>query len=606
MIAAVAVLPVVLVTLLVGVRGVAALRTTSDFLVASRRISPVLNSAAVSGEYLSAASFLGVAGLVVKDGIGSLWYTVGFTAGYLAMLSLVAAPMRRSGALTVPGFAEARLASPALRKLTAVTVLVIGVLYLIPQFRTAGLVLSVVSGSPYWVGVVIAAAAVSATLALGGMRAATYVQAFQFVLKLVLLVVPALWLLLTVGPTVRSEAVHPVEFTHFPADTAVTFEVDVTLRLTEPTPVRAADGVLHVYPPGELSMGSGERVVFPAGAPVPHAGGGRLPGAPGWERPLLDLSDDGHPLLGTLAVLAATVLGTMGLPHVIMRFHTSPDGRAARRTAAITIGLLSVFYLVPGVYGTLGKVLVPQLYLSGATDTAVVALPSQVDSGWAGTTFTALLTAGAFAAFLATSLGLLLVVSGATAHDLMGGGLRTLRTSVLVTAAVVVLLALPTARIDADVLVTWAFTVAAATFCPLLVLGIWWARLTAPGAIAGVVTGLVTVSVSILLTLSRPDLPGWVAVLVARPAPWTVPLAFATMVLVSRRGRPPSWSRAALLRLHLGERAPATPDRSPARSSAAACSSRPATGRFRWPAGRSSRPPRDAAAPGTARRKALP
>ena len=109
---ALAVVPVLLATLLIGARGVAAMRTTSDFLVASRRISPTLNAAAVSGEYLSAASFLGIAGLVVKGGVGALWYPVGFTAGYLLMLTLVAAPMRRTGALTVPDFAEARLGSP--------------------------------------------------------------------------------------------------------------------------------------------------------------------------------------------------------------------------------------------------------------------------------------------------------------------------------------------------------------------------------------------------------------------------------------------------------------------------------------------------------------
>ena len=108
-----AIVPVLLVTLLIGARGVAAMRTTSDFLVASRRISPTVNAAAVSGEYLSAASFLGIAGLVVKDGVGALWYAVGFAAGYVAMLALVAAPMRRTGALTVPDFAEARLGSPA-------------------------------------------------------------------------------------------------------------------------------------------------------------------------------------------------------------------------------------------------------------------------------------------------------------------------------------------------------------------------------------------------------------------------------------------------------------------------------------------------------------
>jgi Na+(H+)/acetate symporter ActP len=552
-IAALAVTPVVLVTLLIGLRGVAAMRTTSDFLVASRRVSPLLNSAAVSGEYLSAASFLGVAGLVVKDGVGALWYPVGFTAGYIAMLALVAAPMRRSGALTVPDFAEARLASPTLRRLAAIAVLMIGGLYLVPQFRTAGLVLSVVSGTDYWVGVVIAGAAVSATLALGGMRAATYVQAFQFCLKLVLFIIPAIWLLLRVGPEVRHEALYPVEFTHFSHETPVTFRVAVALDVREATPVRTPDGATEVLPAGEFQVEPGRTLIFPAGAAVPGVQGRNAPGGPGWERPLLDLQNAGHPLLGTWAVLLATMLGTMGLPHVLMRFHTSPNGRAARRTAALTVLLLSAFYLFPGIYGVLGRVLVPQLYLSGATDTAVVALPSQVDSGVWGDAFTAVLTAGAFAAFLATSLGLLLVVSGAISHDLVPGGLSQLRVTVVAAAAVIVLLALPAARLDAGTLVTWGFTVAASTFSPLLVLGIWWSRLTATGAIAGVAVGLLATAGAIAATLFGPPVSGWAAILVAQPAPWSVPLAFGTMVVVSLFGRPPAWSTAAMLRLHLRE-----------------------------------------------------
>jgi len=546
-----AVAPVVLITLLIGLRGVAAMRTTSDFLVASRRVSPLLNSAAVSGEYLSAASFLGVAGLVVKDGIGSLWYPVGFTAGYIAMLVLVAAPMRRSGALTVPDFAEARLASPALRRVTAVVILVIGGLYLVPQFRTAGLVLSAVSNTPYWVGVVIAGAGVAITLALGGMRAATYVQAFQFVLKLVLFIVPAIWLLIQVTPQTRHDAVHPVEFTHFTHDTEVDFRVGTTLNFAEPTKVSIGDTERTVT--GRWDIPQSSTVTFPKGASVPEVDGEARPGGAGWARPLLDLDNAGHPLLGTWALVVALALGTMGLPHVIMRFHTSPDGRAARRTAAFTVGLLSIFYLFPGIYGVLGRVLVPQLYLSGDTDTAVVALPAQVDDGWPGSTFTALLTGGAFAAFLATSLGLLLVVSGAISYDLLPGGLRRLRFTVVAAAAVVVLLALQAIRLDAGVLVTWGFTVAASTFCPLLVLGIWWSRLTVAGAMSGVLVGLFTSSGAIAGTLLGLPVSGALAILVAQPAPWSVPLAFATMIVVSLRGRPPSWARTAMLRLHLNE-----------------------------------------------------
>ncbi|MFD4254490.1 cation acetate symporter [Amycolatopsis thermoflava] len=551
-----AVAPVVLVTLFIGLRGVAAMRTTSDFLVASRRVTPLLNSAAVSGEYLSAASFLGVAGLVVKDGVGALWYPVGFTAGYIAMLVLVAAPMRRSGALTVPDFAEARLASPALRRLAAVVVLVIGALYLVPQFRTSGLVLSVVSGTPYWVGVVLAGAAVATTLALGGMRAATYVQAFQFVLKVVLFAVPALWLAITAGAAARDEALHPAEFTQLRQDTRVVFRVDVTLEATQPIQAREPDGTPVTLTSGPHTFVAGEELVFLAGQPVPRLPGTAPPGSAGWERPLLNLDNEGHPLLGTLAVLVAIVLGTMGLPHVIMRFHTSPDGRAARRTAALTVALLSAFYVFPGVYGVLGRVLVPHLYLSGATDTAVVALPMQVDTGWAGTLFTGLLTAGAFAAFLATSLGLLLAVSGAIAHDLAPGGLARLRGTVVAAAAAVVLLALFAVHLDAGVLVTWGFTVAASTFCPLLVLGIWWSRLTARGAIAGVLTGLLASSGAILATLAGADVHGVLAILLAQPAPWSVPLAFGTMVVVSLRGRPPAWAITAMLRLHLDENPP--------------------------------------------------
>jgi cation/acetate symporter len=549
---ALAVVPVVLATLLIGARGVAALRSTSDFLVASRRVSPTLNAAAVSGEYLSAASFLGTAGLVVKNGVGALWYPVGFTAGYLLMLVLVAAPMRRTGALTVPDFAEARLGSPGLRRFSAVVVLVIAGLYLVPQFTAAGLVLTLVSGTPHWVGIVVAGAVVSVTLALGGMRAATYVQAFQFVLKLLLFIVPAIWLVVAAGADTRAEALRPAEYAAFPRPTEVTFRLDTRLQVREPVTVLAG-GVPVRLEPGEHVAPGDATWVFPEGAAVPEIAGAALPGSDIWQRPLLD-GGNGHPLLATWSVLVATALGTMGLPHVIVRFHTSPDGRAARRTAAITVGLLGSFYVFTVVYGLLGGVLLPELYLSGATDTAVVALPSRVDGGTTGAVFTALLTAGAFAAFLATSLGLLLALAGALAHDLLPGSLRRLRLTALLAAGVIVLLALPAGRIDVGAVVTSAFAVAASTFCPMLVLGIWWRGLTARGAFVGMAVGLASsAGVMALGLVTRPG-PGLVALLLGQPALCSVPLAFLTMVAVSRRDRPPPGAEAAMLRLHLDER----------------------------------------------------
>ena len=191
-----AVLTVTVLTLAIGAYGIRMSRTTSDFLVAARAVSPGWNAAAISGEYLSAASFLGVAGLILKDGADVLWYPVGFAAGYLALLLFVAAPLRRSGAFTLPDFCELRLHSVGLRRLATVFVVFIGWLYMLPQLQGAGLTLRTVAGGPYELGALLVGVVVTANVALGGMRSITFVQAFQYWLKLTALAVPVVFLLM--------------------------------------------------------------------------------------------------------------------------------------------------------------------------------------------------------------------------------------------------------------------------------------------------------------------------------------------------------------------------------------------------------------------------
>ena len=145
-----AVVVVSVATAVIGAFGLRISRTTSDFYVASRSVGPTLNASAIGGEYLSAASFLGVAGLVLAYGADMLWYPVGFVAGYLVLLMVVAAPLRRSGAYTVPDFAEVRLASKAVRRLASALVVAIGWLYLVPQLQGAGLTLRATTGAPAW------------------------------------------------------------------------------------------------------------------------------------------------------------------------------------------------------------------------------------------------------------------------------------------------------------------------------------------------------------------------------------------------------------------------------------------------------------------------
>ena len=191
----VAVVLVSIATLVIGTWGLRISRTTSDFFVASRTVRPRLNASAIGGEYLSAASFLGVAGLLLTFGAEMLWYPIGWTAGYLVLLVLVAAPLRRSGAYTLPDFAEARLGSRGVRKLCSVLVVAIGWLYLLPQFQGAGVTLRSTIGAPPWAGSLVVAIVVLASVSPGGMRSITFVQAFQYWLKLTALLVPAFVLL---------------------------------------------------------------------------------------------------------------------------------------------------------------------------------------------------------------------------------------------------------------------------------------------------------------------------------------------------------------------------------------------------------------------------
>src|SRR5690348_14013287 len=170
----VALVVVSLATLAIGAYGLRFSRTTSDFYVASRSVRPRLNASAIGGEYLSAASFLGVAGLVLAFGTDMLWYPVGWTAGYLVLLVLVAAPLRRSGAYTLPDFAEARLESRQVRRLSSLLVVGIGWLYLMPQFQGAGLSLGTVAGTDPWVGGVVVGSVVLVNVFFGGMRSITF------------------------------------------------------------------------------------------------------------------------------------------------------------------------------------------------------------------------------------------------------------------------------------------------------------------------------------------------------------------------------------------------------------------------------------------------
>lgn len=557
------------VTFALGVWGSAGARTTSDFLVARRIVGVERNAAAISGEYLSAASFLGVAGLVLKDGVEALWYPIGFTAGYLALMLFVAAPLRRSGAYTLPDFAKARLDSSRLRLLATVLVVLIGWLYLVPQLQAAGVTMSTVTGLPYSGAIVAVAIIVLTGVLSGGMRAVTLVQAFQYWAKLFAITVPAFVLFVVFlgddSPHRRGldDAVPPV----FERATTVRVSADVRIRVTEPVWLRVSgsgdvvgDGAddrsgrpSSVYlGRGTYSVEQGARLRFPAGSAVPAV----LDAEPDNLSWLLPQDDGALGLFETYSLIMAAFLGTMGLPHVLVRFYTNPTGHAARRTTLFVLGLLGTFYLFPPLLGLLSRFYVPQLLVTGRTDAAVLLLPGAMLDGWAGGLLGAVTAAGAFAAFLATSSGLVMSVAGVLFTDLVPGRLRNFRLIAVVSAIVPALLALGGSGRDISQSVGLAFALAASTFFPLLVLGIWWRGLTAVGAACGLLVGGALVLAAVLAGTFVGDTGTvWSSVL-QQPAAVTVPVAFLVTVLVSRatRHRVPSVAGRAMLRMH-------TPDR---------------------------------------------
>ncbi len=494
----VAVTLVTIATLAIGTWGLRFSRTTSDFFVASRTVRPRLNASAIGGEYLSAASFLGVAGLVLTFGADMLWYPVGWTAGYLVLMVLVAAPLRRSGAYTLPDFAEARLGSTGVRRLSSLLVVVIGWLYLLPQFQGAGVTLEAAIGAPDWLGPTVVARVVLAGVTSGGMRSITFVQAFQYWLKLTALLIPAMVLLV---------------------------------------------------------------VWFGDGAPNPADAASPGSGADVWSLPLAE--GGGQGLYITYSLIIATFLGTMGLPHVVVRFYTNPDGRAARRTTLVVLVLLGAFYLLPPIYGALGRIYASDLVAAGGSDVLVLELPQLMVPGLLGDLLAGLVTAGAFAAFLSTSSGLTIAVAGVLSQDVTGrrwgrfrlAPITAFRVGAVVAVLVPTLVSLAAPEMGVARTVGLAFAVAASTFCPLLLLGIWWRGLTASGAVAGLLVGGLGSGAAVVWTFATGATGGWAAVLLGQPAAWSVPAALVTMIVVSRltRDRVPTHADRFMVRLHTPE-----------------------------------------------------
>jgi cation/acetate symporter len=544
----------VAITVWLGFRSAKSSKTAGDFFVAGRSVSVGWNASAISGEYLSAASFMGIAGMVMAVGYDALWYPVCYACGYLFLLLFIAGPLRRFGAYTIPDFAEGRYDSPVFRKIAVIFVLFIGIFYTLPQMKGAGTTLAYIfPGLPYWCGVALVGAVITLNVALGGMKGITLVQAMQYWMKMFAISVPAFVLMAVFGGYGKNiEANH-----HSLADAMNPAAVVQSVEpARQPLPEKAPTDAKWLAPFGKLTTKAS------AAAGLSEAE----------SKPLS--------LVYTYSLIIALVCGTAGLPHILVRFYTNPDGVAAKRTTMWVMILIGIFYVFPPFLGVLGRNFLPELYAAtGAkgTDKIVLELPSIIRQHYGvwGSILSGIACAGAFAAFMSTFSGLLVSMTGALAHDVYGRmikpdatpeqRMRMFKFAAIGVGGVCVLLGSQVEQLQINFMVGQAFAIAAASYFPLLFMSVWWRGMTMQGAATGMLGGgLAALACTTIINLSDLKIVEmksfWVAHPVARilceqPAIWCVPLSIALMIVVSKATAKsvPADIRMKMLVLHAPE-----------------------------------------------------
>src|SRR5512134_171352 len=479
-------------------------RTTEHFYTAGRSISAAQNGFALAGDYMSAASFLGIAGLVSTSGFDGLIYSTGWLVGWPVVLFLIAEPLRNLGRYTFADVVALRLSAVPVRMAAALGTLATVVFYLIAQMVGAGSLIRLLFGIPFEAAVALTGAAMIVYVLFGGMLATTWVQ----IVKAGLLLGGATLLGLLV---------------------LARFGFD-------PTALFAAAAERY----GDAVLAPGQLVSNP---------------------------------LEAVSLGAALMFGTAGLPHILMRFYTVPDAKAARSSVFYATGLIGFFYLMTFVLGFGAMVLVGPDAIRAADPGGNLAAPLLAQH-LGGTPFLGFISAVAFATILAVVAGLTLSGAAALSHDLwvnvVRGGkapeqeqLRVARVSTVVLAVASIVLGITFQGQNVAYMVGLAFAIAASANFPALVLSIFWRRFTTRGAQASMLVGAAS---ALLLIYLSPTIQ--VQILHHESAPFplknpglvTIPLSFLVGILVSLLvPEPQAEARYAEIegRIHLGELAEA-------------------------------------------------
>lgn len=456
--------------------------TTSEFYAAGRNISGVQNGLALAGDYMSAASFLGIAGMVATKGYDGLIYSIGFLVGWPLIMFLIAEPLRNLGKYTFADVVAYRFRQKPVRIAAATGSLMTIVFYLIAQMVGAGGLIKTLFNLPYEFAVVIVGIVMTCYVLFGGMLATTWVQ----IIKAVLLLGGA------------------------------TIIVVMTLAKFDFNPLNLFESAAAKY---------GDQVLAP---------GGYISNP--WD---------------ALSLGLALMLGTAGLPHILMRFYTVPSAKEARKSVFVATGLIGYFYILTFIIGFGAMVIVGQDVITGKVGSIgdkggnMAALLLAEATG--GTAFLGFIAAVAFATILAVVAGLTLSGASTLSHDLYvnvvkngisneKGEVKVAKTATICLGILSVILGLIFKGQNVAFMVGLAFAIAASANFPALIMAILWKKFTTKGAYLSIATGT---TLSVVLIILSPTV--WVDLLghteavfpMKNPALFSMPAAFAAGIIAS-------------------------------------------------------------------------
>jgi cation/acetate symporter len=489
----------------------------SDYYAAGRSISRVGSGMAIASNWMSAASVLGMAGMMYGFGYNGLAYVVGWTGGYVLLLILMAGQIRKYGKFTAPDFIGDRYYSKDLRIFSAIFTILISFAYCVGQFGGIGLMFKWILGMNYTLAVIIGSSVVLLYTLISGMIGATKNMQIQYVIIVVSFLIPTFIL---------------------------TFKFDYFWLLPQIGYGAAVTDIVQGIPAPNLVDG----------AALVNAYGQNFATVPSPEFAMPWDPGSGTTFFQWMAICFSLMVGTAGLPHVIQRFYVVPKVSDARWSVVWGLFFICLVYWTAPIYSAFGKILSSHPDVGSLAKDAIVVYTAQLGS--IHPLIVGLLAAGAISAAFSTVAGLLVAGASAFSHDLYvkvinpsatpKRQLQVARIGTIIMGVIVTIVALMKLGLIAQ-LVSVAFSMAACTIFPLFLLGIWWTGSNRAGAKAGLLAGILVTAISLtyfIVGLSGGALPGqefvsyWLNVWYFA---WIgAPLAIIVNIIVSKLSKNPT------------------------------------------------------------------